>query len=253
VPQRSLRRVDEIVADDDGLAALARLCRRAPARCGTTRVVAIDGRSGAGKSSLADRLADQLAGRLRQVRPGDVSATPLVGTPDSPGTTSDSPGATPDSPGSDPAGDPDSLPGSGPIAAGAVRVVRLDDAYPGWDGLLGVLPWIRRWLLAPLASGWPAGYHRYDWQRGTFAEWHPVEPGGVLVLEGVGAGCLAFSPYLSLLVWVQATDHLRRERAIARDGEQFARQWHRWAGHEQAYLAHDHPRSRAHVVVRSWR
>ena len=39
---------------------LATLIRSAPARCGNVRLVAIDGRGGAGKSLFADRLADCL-------------------------------------------------------------------------------------------------------------------------------------------------------------------------------------------------
>ena len=43
------------------LSGLVRACLRASARCGGTQVVAVDGRSGSGKSVLARALADRLA------------------------------------------------------------------------------------------------------------------------------------------------------------------------------------------------
>jgi hypothetical protein len=162
-------------------------------------VVAIDGRSGAGKSELAGELAIELA----------------------------TAGGTP------------------------VQVVRLDDVYPGWDGLRAATGLIRRWLLAPLASGRPAGYFRYDWTRGTFGPWVPVTAGGVLLLEGVGSGATALAPYRSLLVWVEAPDEVRRERALGRDGPVLDAHWDRWADQEVRYLAEDGPQDRADLIIGS--
>jgi uridine kinase len=45
---------------DDGIARIAAAARRAVPRAGATRVVAVDGRSGAGKTSLAAALRDEL-------------------------------------------------------------------------------------------------------------------------------------------------------------------------------------------------
>jgi hypothetical protein len=47
------------MADPD--TRLAELLSLAPARAGATRVLAIDGRSGAGKSTIASRVAERLA------------------------------------------------------------------------------------------------------------------------------------------------------------------------------------------------
>jgi hypothetical protein len=181
---------------DEVMSVLVRACLSEPARCGTTRVVAVDGRSGVGKSQLARALVDGLRRRT-----------------------------------------------------GPVEVVRLDDVYPGWDGLLAVVPLLRRWLLQPLASGGPAGVYRYDWARGTFGGWCPVAPGGVLVLEGVGSGAVELAGYRSLLIWLEAPEALRRARALTRDGEILARHWDRWAGQEAAYLRRDDPRGHADLVV----
>lgn len=48
-------------ATSDAVARIAGLLREAPVRCGTTRVVAIDGRTGSGKTTLAEALAAGLS------------------------------------------------------------------------------------------------------------------------------------------------------------------------------------------------
>ena len=52
---------------------LAAMIRAAPARCGTVRLVAIDGPGGAGKSVLAERLADHL-GRVPVLHTDDFAS-----------------------------------------------------------------------------------------------------------------------------------------------------------------------------------
>ena len=126
-------------------------------------------------------------------------------------------------------------------------VVHLDDLYPGWDGLAAAPDLVRRWLLAPLAEGRPAGYPRHDWAADRTGPWQPVPPAPLLILEGVGSGARCCAPYLSLLVWLDAPTLLRRARALDRDGDPFARQWDRWARQEEDYLTTDDPRARADI------
>lgn len=125
----------------------------------------------------------------------------------------------------------------------------MDDVYPGWDGLRDAAVLLCRWLFRPLAAGRPAGYYRYDWSAGRFGAWQPVEPGGVLVLEGVGSGSARLAARLSLLVWVEAPPEIRRQRALERDGETFAAHWDRWAAQEERYLAQEAPQLRADLTV----
>jgi hypothetical protein len=161
-------------------------------RTGNTRVLALDGRSGSGKSRLA---ADVLA------------------------------------------------------LAPAAAVVHLDDVHPGWDGLDAAAPRIRDQLLRPLAEGRPAGYRRWDWARDDDGDWQPVPPTVLLLLEGVGSGAADLAPYLSGLVWLEAAETLRKDRALARDGDTYAPHWDRWARQEDAYLLRDAPQRRADLVI----
>jgi energy-coupling factor transporter ATP-binding protein EcfA2 len=137
--------------------------------------------------------------------------------------------------------------------SGPAPVVRLDDFYPGWDGLEAVVPRLVEWVLEPVAAGRPARYRRWDWTAGRYAEWHqasPPEP-GTLVVDGVGSGARACAPYLSLLVWVEAPRDVRYARGMARDGEAYRPWWDGWAAQEERHFAREGTRARAAVVVAS--
>ena len=129
-----------------------------------------------------------------------------------------------------------------------VSVVHMDDLYPGWSGLPGVDAQLGD-LLRPLAENQPGSYRRYDWVAGEFAERIVVGPAPLLVVEGVGCGAARFADLVTVLVWVEATDRLRMERGIARDGEAFAPHWEQWAVDEADMFARERTRERADVRI----
>ncbi len=125
-------------------------------------------------------------------------------------------------------------------------VVHLDDVYPGWDGLRAASDAVVSDVLGP-----PSGYRRWDWERSEPTSWVSIEPDAPLVVEGCGAVSRASAPLATLRVWLEADDEVRRDRAIGRDGEVFAREWERWAAQERAFIAAEEPRALADVVVRT--
>ncbi len=167
-----------------------------------TRVVAVEGRSGAGKSTVADGLLTALTGR------GE-----------------------------------------------AVRVLTMEDLYPGWEGLAAGAALLRERVLVPLSRGERAAWRRYDWERGAFTrEWttlpDDVAGGGVLVVEGCGSGAASVRALVDLLVWVDAPDEERLRRLDDRwDAAVYAPYRRVWADQEEALHRHDHPREHADVVV----
>jgi hypothetical protein len=70
-----------------------------------------------------------------------------------------------------------------------------------------------------------------------------------LIIEGVGSGALQAEPYLSGLVWLEASDDVRRARALARDGDLYAPHWTRWAEQEEDYYALHDVHSRADLTI----
>lgn len=161
-------------------------------------MVLLDGRSGAGKSSLADAL---------------IAAAHDRGVP--------------------------------------ARLIRVEDMYPGWDGLASAAAAVARDLLAPLAQGRQGTWVQYDWDAGATGATHAVEPGAPLLVEGVGALTRESAPLATWRVWLEADAATRKRRALERDGETYAPHWDRWARQEEALLAAHDPAALADEVIRT--
>jgi hypothetical protein len=73
----------------------------------------------------------------------------------------------------------------------------------------------------------------------------------IVLLEGAGAGARAVAPYLAGLVWLEAAEPIRRERALARDGDVFGTHWSLWARQEAGHFVREGSRARADLVLDS--
>lgn len=115
-----------------------------------------------------------------------------------------------------------------------IRVVHLDDFYPGWGGLAEGARMVADDVLHPTRPG----YWRWDWQRQTCGEWVLLNPGEDLIVEGVGAvtgASLCAARRLGDVdtLRIVADDATRKARALSRD-EDFAQYWDMWAAQEEA-------------------
>jgi|SRR5450631_2748247 len=181
-----------ITAPDEAIADALLVITGAQPRCGSTKVVAVDGPSGAGKTEFAATLAARLPG---------------------------------------------------------AQVLHMDDLYPGWGGLIRAVTDLHRLVLAPLASGEPAGYRRWDWQEHRYSGWQEVPATGLLVVEGVGSGANPGWELESALIWLEAEQDQRLRRGIERDGEAYLPHWREWAALEGALFQVDATRSRADLII----
>ncbi|PJJ71879.1 hypothetical protein CLV46_1433 [Diaminobutyricimonas aerilata] len=125
------------------------------------------------------------------------------------------------------------------------QLVRLDDVYPGWDGLAAGSAHVVAHVLDPVAPGWRA----WDWAAEREGPWGPLDPARPLIVEGCGAASAAARQRAHLTVWVELDAGTRRRRALERDGDAYAPHWERWARQEDAFLAAEHPREGADLVV----
>ena len=133
-----------------------------------------------------------------------------------------------------------------------LRVVHLDDFYPGWSGLSEASRMVVDDVLHPTRPG----YRRWDWEADAPGEWVALDPRQSLVIEGVGAVTAASISAAEdlgevLTVRIDAPVDLRRTRALARDVgyEPF---WEMWAAQEAVFYA-EHGEVPVDVVVRAGR
>lgn len=135
-------------------------------------------------------------------------------------------------------------------AAGAA-VLAVEDMYPGWDGLETAAERVVEDVLEPLSRGEEASIRRWDWERSEESGREPVPAGGILIIEGVGAGSIAASAYASLVIWLEADAAERHARAMRRDGELYAAHWERWAEQERRFFLREDTRARSDLRYRT--
>lgn len=127
-------------------------------------------------------------------------------------------------------------------------LLRLDDVYPGWDGLAAGGALAHDLLLAR-RLGQRASVHRWDWTTDAAAGELVVPASASLIVEGCGALSRANRTLADLGVWVELGSAERKRRALARDGSAYAPHWDRWAAQEEAFLAAEQPRAHADLEV----
>lgn len=130
------------------------------------------------------------------------------------------------------------------------QLLSLDDVYPGWDGLETAEAHVLENVLRALAAGRLPRWQSWNWVVDTAGTWHDLDPARELIIEGCGAISPAARALAHHAIWVElADDAERRRRAIARDGEVFARNWERWARQEEQHAALHAPRATADEIV----
>ncbi|WP_411700683.1 ATP-binding protein [Conyzicola sp.] len=133
------------------------------------------------------------------------------------------------------------------IVAGSptAQLVRLDDLYPGWGGLEEGSRVVHDDILASDAPRW----RRWDWALGRHAEWHDIDPGRPLVIEGCGALSRDNRGLATFGIWVALDAATRKRRALERDGSTYAPHWDEWAAQEDAFLTRENPAAHADAVI----
>ena len=129
-------------------------------------------------------------------------------------------------------------------------VVRLDDVYPGWDGLRAGADTVRARVLAPLRRGDPGTWPEWDWDADRLSgRERRVDPARIVIAEGAGVLTPASARLADVTVWVDAPREARRARALERDGETYRPHWDRWERQEDVHVRDHRPAEIAGVVV----
>lgn len=126
------------------------------------------------------------------------------------------------------------------------RVIHMDDLYAGWHGLATGSRLLERGILGPLSAGRTAVWRRWDWGVGDWGDEDVASPGEPLIVEGCGALTLESREHATRTIWLEAPEHVRRGRALARDGDDSW--WMLWREQEDAHVAANDPASLADEV-----
>ena len=124
------------------------------------------------------------------------------------------------------------------------QLVRLDDLYPGWDGLQAGSELVRSDVLGRRR------WRSWDWAFGAYAEDRQIDPERPLVIEGSGSLSHANRALATLGIWVELDQPTRKARALARDGAMYEPHWDSWAAQEQEFFDRERPDLLADVIVR---
>lgn len=136
--------------------------------------------------------------------------------------------------------------------AAPVELIRLDEVYPGWGGLIAASRLLRQGFVAPRERGAIGRVERWDWEANAAASPRFVVPGLVAIVEGCGAFAAASdaASARTVRIWVDAPDDVRRERALTRDAGAFDDFWHMWDVQWRRYVLRWRPRRIADLRVR---
>lgn len=122
------------------------------------------------------------------------------------------------------------------------QVVCTDQFCPGWDGLAVAAARVPQVIATNEFVEW-------DWIAEAPGEPRHLDPRRPLIIEGCGAITPASRELATLAIWMDAPEELRRERALARDGELFAPHWQQWAEQEQRHWNAGRPWELADLVI----
>lgn len=129
-------------------------------------------------------------------------------------------------------------------------LLRMDDLYPGWDGLDAGSRYLHSEVLAPRRNGAPAAWRGHDWASGQRGELrHPVDGSRPLIVEGCGSLSADNAPLADITVWLTADDEVRKRRALERDHGGFDPYWDMWDAQFVAFVRREDPVSLADLIL----
>lgn len=122
------------------------------------------------------------------------------------------------------------------------ELVGMDEFYPGWDGLASAAA-----RVPGVITG--TGFTCWDWTQHRPGTWRELDTNRALIIEGCGALTPASRAVATVSIWLELPENIRRERALARDGDMFAPHWERWAAQEAAHWRRHQPDQLADLVL----
>ena len=130
-------------------------------------------------------------------------------------------------------------------------VVHMDDLYGGWDGLAAGILALEVSLMTPRSRGDDAHLGSYNWVKESWDDGQVIPAGVDVIVEGCGSFGPVLAQTADVRIWLEAPEHLRRERALGRGAEDFERHWDMWEQQFHQFERRVQPSERASLRVRA--
>ncbi len=173
-------------------------------------LIALDGRSGTGKSTIAQAIASRVAGTI---------------------VVSD-----------------DFYSGGNDHAWSGLSASEKVEQVIDWQGMRAQV--LEPLLANKPASWHPLDFQPEIGWIGWKEETVTLEPAPVILVDGVYSARPELADLVDLAVLVEADDEARRKRLVIREGQAFMQRWHQlWDAAEEYYFTHVRPRSSFDLIV----
>lgn len=133
----------------------------------------------------------------------------------------------------------------------AVVTLHMDDLYAGWTGLTDGMTVLLEEIMPGIDANETTALRRYDWEARLYVDGGILPPNVDVIVEGCGSFVVSSRRTNTFRVWMEGIDEVRRDRALSRPDEDFARHWDIWDMQYQNYLRDVDPASTASMRVRS--
>lgn len=133
----------------------------------------------------------------------------------------------------------------------------MDDLYPGWEGLEAGSQYLLSKILKPFSAGKEASWQQWDWVAGRRGGtdpgngWRSLEPNGLLIVEGCGAGSREALALADYSVWIESSHEIRKMRFNQRDNGLFASKFELWSAQEDAFYSENDTKTLCDAIIQN--
>ncbi|WBW95826.1 uridine kinase family protein [Oceanirhabdus sp. W0125-5] len=109
---------------------------------------------------------------------------------------------------------------------------------------------LRNQVLIPLSTNNHTKYQVYDWATDTLGHWIEVNPGGIVVIEGVYSLRSELADFYDYKIFIYCQRETRLKRGLERDGENARDIWeNNWMVAEDKYIREHRPFEEADLII----
>lgn len=105
-------------------------------------------------------------------------------------------------------------------------------------------------VLIPLKNNKIANFKVYDWKEKKLTDADPIEPGGIILVEGISSMEKDLIDLYDYKIWIDCPPEVGLERSLARDKGHFRELWiNKWIPETIQYIKEQKPHLKADLII----